>query len=116
MTTLVYFLSSFCDLLVEDFWVPEWIKLLVGCSMPGVAIKRAIATIASLEKVQLGLTLESMVDQVDNYRFSSSLAALLFSGVAFSAIGLTIESMRLSKGKSKKQPISSVSSVPNRET
>ena len=97
MTTLIYFLSSFCDLLVEDFWVAEWIKLLVACAMPGVAIKRAIATIAALEKVQLGLTFATMADPVDNYRFASSLVALVFSGVAYSSIGLATEASRLAK-------------------
>lgn len=64
---------------------------MVASALPTVAVKRAVATITSLESQRRGFTLSSSFELVGNYRMGDCFLMLVFSFVAMAAAGLAIE-------------------------
>lgn len=85
--SLLFFLTSFTETVVDDPFMDEHWKLMASL-FPSVTIQRCFLCIAELEKQRQGLTAETLSAQVLNYHVSYGLVMLVFFFVFFTTVGV----------------------------
>ena len=85
--SLLFFMSSFVDQIINDPYMDEHYKLL-GSIMPSVAIQRCFYCVSEFERQREGLTWDTLSTQVLNYRIEYALIMMAFFFIYFTAIGI----------------------------
>lgn len=100
VSSLLYFITSFLDMLVASPYMSESKKLWASM-LPQIAVRRAVATVLQFETKRRTLSVGAVGQTLQNYSMSNAYLMMLLSLIVFTVLGAYFTQILASSGMRK---------------